>query len=519
MVAESASEDDESASAGDEEDDAESTGDEAGSAADEAPNAEEFVQELPQMIRRAANGSKDVANDAASDIEASDSDRSHELDDMAPSKSKSKAKATQDLFESEEEEDEAPPPKRSIWHHARPPPRTVKGDDDVAMDEAIADALVSIPRLTHSRRSSTGSGWSSGQDLTIPDSEPDSDAESESEMPVPPPAKPQKLSVRQKKADLEKPQVRPAPGAARNGVAAVEDPDRPEASWDVTTRLVLPAPNRDIGLTAQHAEVQLVLRGTIEDVRIHLFFAEAYPVMPSRVGWIRPVMITRASVHPSTIHVLHRLQTDPKFAAILASIPLDRLNIQRGDTKRCAVTIVMVMYKLTDMSPAQVKARVEELLQDHRYIFPVDAKTGQMDLSQPFHHAAIKFILKDQMLSSSVFKNRNYDRFPARNLKKPEAREVADPMVALSATAVYASLLELRMTGERQPMAFTEDAFEDIYRVHIKTLEDTRASAPLPMHRVLHGLFKDVTSTTKAVQTAAGSSATLISLVDVPDSD
>lgn len=49
------------------------------------------------------------------------------------------------------------------------------------------------------------------------------------------------------------------------------------------------------------------------------------------------------------------------------------------------------------------------------------------------------------------------------------------------------------MTGERQPIAFTEDAFEDIYRIHIKTLEDTRAAAPIAMHKVLHQLFRDVT--------------------------
>jgi hypothetical protein len=50
------------------------------------------------------------------------------------------------------------------------------------------------------------------------------------------------------------------------------------------------------------------------------------------------------------------------------------------------------------------------------------------------------------------------------------------------------------MTGERQPIAFTEDAFKDIYRIHIKTLEDTRANAPIAMHKVLHQLFRDVTS-------------------------
>ncbi|KAJ7720889.1 hypothetical protein B0H14DRAFT_3900667 [Mycena olivaceomarginata] len=257
----------------------------------------------------------------------------------------------------------------------------------------------------------------------------------------------------------------------------------------------------------------------MDEIKISLFFTEFFPVLAARAGFVRPIMITVAERDAVLAHVLERLHSDPNFAAILACIPLDRINITRGDTKRCAVNVVMAMYKLTDLTPAEVKARVEDLLKDHRYIFSVDSKTGQMQLSLPFHHSSIKFILKDQIMSSPIFKGRNYGLFPATHPDRPDAREVADPMMAISATAVYASLLELHMTGERQPMAFTEDAFEDIYRIHIKTLEDTRKNAKKALHRVLHSLFTAVTITTRAVQTASGSSATLISLVDVPDCD
>ncbi|KAJ6629010.1 hypothetical protein B0H10DRAFT_2208936 [Mycena sp. CBHHK59/15] len=43
------------------------------------------------------------------------------------------------------------------------------------------------------------------------------------------------------------------------------------------------------------------------------------------------------------------------------------------------------------------------------------------------------------------------------------------PMVAIAARPVGVCL-ELCMTGERQPITFTEDVFEDIYRICIKTL-------------------------------------------------
>lgn len=232
--------------------------------------------------------------------------------------------------------------------------RRAAGDSDDELHEAIADALVRIPLDARSRRSSTGSGWSSGRDLTIPDSEPESDAVSEPEVPQPRVSpnllievvlssclslwQTKKVSAaRQKKADLEvchvyrlgfrssvlqKPEVRPAPApaAAPSNSAIVAAADRPEASWDRSTRLVLPAPNKDIGLTAQHPEVQLMLRGTIDAQRTDLMIEDFYPTMITRVGFIRPKMIAAADIHPSTTHVKQRLMVDPKFAAILAPI-------------------------------------------------------------------------------------------------------------------------------------------------------------------------------------------------------
>ncbi|KAJ6548323.1 hypothetical protein B0H10DRAFT_2243064 [Mycena sp. CBHHK59/15] len=300
--------------------------------------------------------------------------------------------------------------------------------------------------------------------------------------------------------------------------ACADCANHPESSWDTSAQLVLPAPNKDIGLTAQHPEVQLMLRGTIEIIKISLFLEDFYPLMASRVGWVRPRMVTVTEGHPSLIHILERLLKDPLFATILSPVPLNRINIQQGDIKRCVTNVVLAMYGLTGLTAAEIKLRVEDLLKDHRYIFLVNA-TGQMQLALPFHHAAIKHIIKEQMMTSSVFKGRNYEHLPARHPKHPDAREVADPMVAVAATATYASLLELCLTGERQPIAFTEDAFEDIYRIHIKTLVDTHAAAPISMHKVLHQLFHDVTTTTQGAQTSAGSSATHINLVDVPESD
>ncbi|KAJ7459974.1 hypothetical protein B0H11DRAFT_2316035 [Mycena galericulata] len=187
--------------------------------------------------------------------------------------------------------------------------------------------------------------------------------------------------------------------------------------------------------------------------------------------------------------------------------------------KRCAVSCILAFFQLADLEPEKVKARVEELLKDHRYIFPTDPKTGGLQLDMPFRHSSIRFVLKEELFSNASFATQNLDRFPATYIKKPTHRELPDAMVALAATGVYAALVEYRMTGQRQNIAFTEDAYEDTYRNHIATLQQVRSSAPRSLHGVLHGLFKEVTANAGAVHTTSGSSATLIHLVDMPESD
>ncbi|KAF7343051.1 hypothetical protein MVEN_01735400 [Mycena venus] len=44
-----------------------------------------------------------------------------------------------------------------------------------------------------------------------------------------------------------------------------------------------------------------------------------------------------------------------------------------------------------------------------------------------------------------------------------------------------------------QPIAFPKDAFKYIYCIHINTVEDTQAWAPIAMHKVLCQLFRDIT--------------------------
>ncbi|KAJ7085490.1 hypothetical protein B0H15DRAFT_847038 [Mycena belliarum] len=531
----------------------------------EVVSAAEFTSELPQVISARSTRSR-TSSEAAEDSE------SHELDDVAPratkpvkktSHPKFKKDVPQALFDSDSDEYEFVRVRKAVSKSKAPvckpdsasedsmpeaPPVRRRRDSDIEMAEFIQKGLVDIPQ-THrrladdtvgldaaiaasmaseeprSRRSSTASGYSSGRDLSVPASasEMESDPGSEHEAELHPKKKSKKSkktsAARQRQADSEKPEIQAPAAQAAASKAPVGASNRPESSWDISARLVLPAPNKAISLTAQHPELQSVLRSGVLQIKLFLLFTNAYPMMISRAGFARPYLIAAAQLRPTSAKILERLLTDPQFGAILAPILLDRVNILRGNMKRCAVSCIFAFFGLAGLDPSKVKERVEELLKDHRYIFPVDPRTGQLQLNKPFRHGAIKFILKEEVFTSSSFVTQNLDRFPATNQKKPDQRELADAMVALVATAVYAALLELRMTGQRQNIAFTEDAYEDTYRNHMDSLKQVREKSPIPFHKLMHEFFNDVTASNQTAHTSSGSSATLIQLGDVPDSD
>ncbi|KAJ7442950.1 hypothetical protein B0H11DRAFT_2345645 [Mycena galericulata] len=492
----------------------------------EDANEEEFVAEVPRVLKKASASSTKSGSKSASDIEMSDAtglldsdQESFEIDKLPPGRS-SKGKQRKIQSDSEDEMADAPPQ------------RTVH-DEDIAMHEAIANSLASVPLVPRSRKSSAASSasWSSGQQVHVPDTDFDEDDDNE-EAERASKKKPRKVSAaRQKQADLEKPHVRAVAQPKSDHQVKVEklttfaatgaSTGATEASHHPSARIVPPAPGKkDILLNSQTEELQRVLRSAISLVKTGLIFEDSYPPILSRAGFARAYLVSAADGIPEAKHIRERLGTDLKYAAILADILLDRINILRGDTKRTATNVVPGFFQIAGLSEVKTKELIEKVLKDHRYIFPTDPQTNQQQrlmTEKPFHHPALRAVIKDGIFTHN-FKSNNMHLFISTSKKHPKQLELPDAMVALAATAVYAALLEYRTTGERQTIAFTEGAYEDTYRNHMKTLSDTRDAAPIALHKVLHTLYNDVTDGKSSVP-EAGSSATLINLVDVPESD
>ncbi|KAJ7937589.1 hypothetical protein B0H13DRAFT_1852560 [Mycena leptocephala] len=433
----------------------------------EDANDEEFLVEVPRVVVSKKAVAVPAYNSEHEDMQMSDaSDAGQFFDSDQESIEIDKPKGKSSKIQSDAE-DELPD---------APPRRAPREDDDIALHEAIANVL-----------------------------------------------KPRKVSAAcQKQADLEKPHVRAAPVPKTTHQVKLEErttfdapPPRAETTWHPSAQIVYPAPGKkDILLNSQTEELQGVLRHSIGLVKTGLVFEDGYPAIISRAGFARSYLISSAEIIPNAKHIRERLGLDLKYAAILADILLDRINIQRGDTKRTAAGLAPGLFQFAGLSPSKTRELIEKLLKDHRYIFPVDPQTGRLMTKLPFMHPAMSGVIREAVFTRN-FKANNMHLFISTSKKHPKQLELPDAMVALVATALYASLMEYRATGEHQTIAFTEGAYEDTYRNHMKTLADTRDYAPNALHNVLHRLFNFVTST----QPEAGSSSTLINLVEVDESD
>ncbi|KAJ7811672.1 hypothetical protein B0H14DRAFT_3879995 [Mycena olivaceomarginata] len=369
--------------------------------------------------------------------------------------------------------------------------------------------------------SSTGS-WSSGHGLVVPDTDDEGladvtlyDESGDKEEPAVKPKKTRKVSAaRQKKADLERPQVRSAP-QVRWSPTLLPPSCRPAPSPAITSRRAsstLP-PGKDVRLNDQPDACKAVVRGAIVLLKSAIFFENLYMQILSRTGFGKGYLIQSAkNLGDDAVHIQGRLMTDPKyprgarrsgttppafksFIVVYFSFELvDRVNIIHGSIKEVAANV----------APEATQKLVEELLKDHRYIFGVDPHTFRIKTDEPFLHSAIIVVIKQAILTGA-FKTQVEHLFALTDPDYPERLELPDAMICIATTAVYATLA----------INFTEAAYEDTYRNHMKTLADTRVpicpkgssagpSPPVPRNNP------------NPCYPSAGSSATLINLVDIP---
>ncbi|KAJ7231112.1 hypothetical protein C8J57DRAFT_1581254 [Mycena rebaudengoi] len=304
-------------------------------------------------------------------------------------------------------------------------------------------------------------------------------------------------SVRQKKADQEKPEIRatvPIKKEAKSRRVEEMADAAPESSYHASARIAPPALGKEIGLTSQTPEIRAVVSGAIDSITRDCYIDDAYPILSSRVGYSKTHMIKAAQKLPDCAHVLRRLETDPRMSKCLSDLCMDRMSTLRSNMKKSAAGLVAGYFNFTHLNAAETKILVDDLITGHKYLYPVaDQKTGRLDLTQPFRHPIFKKMIKEVVFTNN-FAVRYAHLFIASRPKYPEQLEMSAPILGLSGTAIFAGLSEYQNNGTRQVLKFTEGAYENTYRYHCKTLADSRADAPTTTAKLLHAIYADVTN-------------------------
>ncbi|KAF7358614.1 hypothetical protein MSAN_01200100 [Mycena sanguinolenta] len=278
---------------------------------------------------------------------------------------------------------------------------------------------------------------------------------------------PKELSARQRKADQEKPHVRdiPVDVKATRTSSKLPEPEvvcLPETVYHPSARLVFPNdPGKDMKLTEQSSELRAVLNATIERITSSVILVDAYPVMASRTGYTKANMLKVARKIPDTVHIVKRLESDPRMARWLANI-------------------------------------------------------GQLDRDQPYRHPAIIAIAKQEWFTRG-FAAKYATHFKSTRPKFPENLEMAGPVLALAANAILASLSQYQLSGAFTKIQFKESAYEESYRYHLNLLAKARSDAPTTTARLMHEIYNDIVAPHVKTATLAGTS--IISLIEVADSD
>ncbi|KAH8979695.1 hypothetical protein EDB83DRAFT_2327068 [Lactarius deliciosus] len=272
------------------------------------------------------------------------------------------------------------------------------------------------------------------------------------------------------KADLAELSATPSPNQATPG-SPVPNVSR------VDTDLVFVGNTTKIMLTSQRPLIRAIVQDAIENLRASILFVNAFPDATVAFTLTKDALITATENHGHGGGIVQRrLQVDDEYLTKLISLARARIPIFRGEVKdRCnavSVAPIIAIGSVTDISRL-----IRKQLSNYTYIFPGAPGnmgiTGLVRTSLPYRNARIITVIRDLYFTggSTSFVSRFHHLFTShRGEDGVEHREVPMPMVALVATALYATLYEWR-GGEQQTTEFSANAYMDAYLANMNTLK------------------------------------------------
>ncbi|RPD72205.1 hypothetical protein L226DRAFT_442490, partial [Lentinus tigrinus ALCF2SS1-7] len=294
-----------------------------------------------------------------------------------------------------------------------------------------------------------------------------------SRSPSPVPTRGKKRPQPSESSDTEDGNVTPAEAKA-SGDSSTGDAHYAD---DNSIELVLRRHGGRLRLKGQRPRVKLVAKEAIQETLTNICVTNAYPEGPDKNDIFARDSLIRSAKALHDKEIAQRCKHDELYWRKLGTIPLQRISNFRGQIKKATDALVRRAYDLKQGDALKVLWYEEGL----RYIYPYD------------YEAYSTRIFVDALMDALFATPRSYgyraaSRFTSSLADKPDEKEIPAAMLALVATALYASIDDYR-SMHREPCDFKSNIFLDIYRQNIATLSQYKHDCPIKYHRLMHSLF------------------------------
>ncbi|KAI9431989.1 hypothetical protein H4582DRAFT_2084278 [Lactarius indigo] len=272
-----------------------------------------------------------------------------------------------------------------------------------------------------------------------------------------------------------------------------ESPVSPVSRID--TDLVFVGSTTKIMLTSQRPLIQGIVQDAIENLRASLLFNNAFPDATVAFAFTRDALLTATESHGHGGGIVRcQLQVDDEYLTKLISLSRARVPHFHSEVKERCNAVSMAPIIATG-SAAEISRLIRKQLSCYNYIFlgaPGNMGiTGLVRTSHPYRNPRIIAVIRDLYFTggSTSFVARFHHLFPTyQGEDGVVSREVPMPMVALVATALYATLYEWR-GGEQQTAEFSANAYMDVYLTNMNTLKHILNNRERAFHIMMSDIY------------------------------
>ncbi|KAF8263224.1 hypothetical protein EI94DRAFT_1832424 [Lactarius quietus] len=288
--------------------------------------------------------------------------------------------------------------------------------------------------------------------------------------------------------------------AAPSALNAVEEEiTETSTTWPAATNLKLikgSKGNLQVMLTIQPPIIRSVITHSFEGLRASLLFENAFPDPIVSYAFIRDALITAASNYgPSAAAMYTRLVNDEEYVTTIFPVPRARISHFRSEVKEYSSAIMFPVI-IAKESRTEIALFVQEQLSNYNYTFPRSPKNvghGKLVMrSKPYRNMQLINIIRDAYFTANAGKAAFATRYKClfQNTEDDEMTvyEVPIPMVALAATALYATLHEWR-TGQHVLSDFSVNTYMDVYLGHINTLRLVKEGRYSAFHSMMVEIY------------------------------